>query len=184
LDAPPAYMALMERLYAGDLAVAVAADDGNDGGGGRGGKASAPGSDSITCVNCQAMAAAVEEEEEEGAVARNGNRAANGDGGPVVHGNREDGDESTAPHTGRMTTTIAVTATGGGSGLSRTRQVGSSQRGHVLSLPIRWWRQNLGRQWRWQRRGNSNRKNGGGGNTKAEENLHLRRWILLQGEVN
>jgi hypothetical protein len=114
LDADTAYMAWMERLYAVDLA--VAADDGNDGGGGRGGvKAGAPGGDGIARVNCQSVAAVavVEEEEEEGAVDRDGDRATNGNGGPVAHGDRKDGDKSAAPRTGRMTTTTAATATGG-----------------------------------------------------------------------
>jgi hypothetical protein len=107
-------MARIERLYAVNLA--VAADDGNDGGGGRGGEAGAPRGNDIARVNGQAaaMAAAVEEEEEEGAAYRDGDRVADGDGGPVVHSNREDGDLSTAPRSGRMTTTTAATAVGGG----------------------------------------------------------------------
>jgi hypothetical protein len=106
-------MERMERLYKINLAVAV--DDGNDGGGGWGGKASAPGSNGIACVNCQVVVAAVavEEEEEEGAVDRNGDRAANSNGGPVAHGDCKDGNKSAAPRTGRMTTTTAVKATGG-----------------------------------------------------------------------
>ncbi len=106
-------MAQMERLYAVDLA--VAAYDGNDGGGGRGGKAGAPGGDGIARVNCQAVAvaAAVEEEEEEGVVDHDGNHAADGNRGPVAHGNRKDGNKSAAPRTGRMMTTTAATATGG-----------------------------------------------------------------------
>jgi hypothetical protein len=93
-------MARIERLYVVDLA--VAADDGNEGGGGRGGKAGAPGGDGIAHVNGQAvaMAAAVEEEEEEGAADRDGNRMADGNGGPVAHSNRKDGDGSTAPRSG------------------------------------------------------------------------------------
>jgi hypothetical protein len=93
----------------------VVADDGNDGGGGRGGKSGAPGSNGIARNNCQAVAAAavVEEEEEEGAVDRDGDHAANGNGGPVVHGDRKDGDKSAAPPTGRMTRTTAAAATGG-----------------------------------------------------------------------
>jgi hypothetical protein len=78
LDAPAAYMARMERLYAVDSA--VAADDGNDGGGGRVGKAGAPAGDGITRINCQAVAAAaaVEEEEKEGAVDHDGKTAMGG----------------------------------------------------------------------------------------------------------
>jgi hypothetical protein len=110
LVAAAAYMVQMERLYAVDLAVAV--DDGNDGGGGRGGEAGAPGGDGIARVNGQAAAtaAAVEEEEEEGAADRDGNCAADGDRGPVVHSDREDGNGSAAPRSGRMTTTTAATA--------------------------------------------------------------------------
>jgi hypothetical protein len=113
LDAAAAYMAQMERLYAVDSAVAV--DDGNDGGGGWGGKSGALGGDGIARINCQAVAAvaAVEEEEEEGAVDRDGDHAANGNGGPVAHGNCKDADKSAAPRTGRMTRTTAATATGG-----------------------------------------------------------------------
>jgi hypothetical protein len=109
-----AYMARMERLYAVDSA--VAADNGNDGGGGWEGKAGAPVGNSIARVNGQAAAtaAAVEEEEEEGAADRDGNRVADGNGGPVTHSGREDGDGSAAPLSGRMTTTTAVTAVGGG----------------------------------------------------------------------
>jgi hypothetical protein len=87
------YMAQMERLCAVNLAVAV--DDGNDGGRGREGKAGAPVGDGIARVNGQAAAmaaAVVEEEEEEGAADRDGNRAANGNRGPVAHSDREDGD--------------------------------------------------------------------------------------------
>ncbi len=105
-------MTRMERLYA--VNSAVAAGGGKKGGGGRGGgKAGAPSGDSIARVNCQvvAVAAAVEEEEEEGAMDRNGDRVANGNRGPVAHGNRKDGDKSAAPCTGRMAT--AATATGG-----------------------------------------------------------------------
>ncbi len=84
MDAAAAYMARMERLYAVNLA--VVADDGNDGGGGWGGKTGAPSNDGIARVNCQAVAvaavAAVEEEEEEAAVDRNGNHAADSNGGP------------------------------------------------------------------------------------------------------
>ncbi len=54
-----------------------------------------------------------EEEEEEGVVDCSGDRAADGDGGAVAHRGREDGNGSAAPRTGRMTTTTAVTATGG-----------------------------------------------------------------------
>ncbi len=115
MDAAAAYMAWMERLYTVDLA--VAADDGNDSGRGWGGEAGAPGNGGIACVNCQAVAAAaaaaVEEEEEEGAVDRNGNHAANSDGGTGMHGDRKDGNKSAAPRTGRMTTTTAATAMGG-----------------------------------------------------------------------
>jgi hypothetical protein len=68
----------------------------------------------------------VEEEEEEGAVDRNSNHVADNGGGPVVHGNCKDGNKSTTPRTGRMTTTTAMTAMGGGSGWSCVRQVGSS----------------------------------------------------------
>jgi hypothetical protein len=107
------------RGWRGSTRSAVAADDSNNGGGGRGGKASTPGGKGIARVNCQAVAAAaavaaaVEEEEEEGAVDLNGDRAANGNGGPVAHGNREDGDKSAAPRTGRMMMTTTATATGG-----------------------------------------------------------------------
>ncbi len=73
------------------------------------------------------MAAAVEEEEKEGVVARNGDRAANGNRGTVTHGNRKDGDKSAALCTGRMRTTTAAAATGGGSESSHTRKVVSSQ---------------------------------------------------------
>ncbi len=115
MDATMAYMARMERLYAVDSAVAT--DDGNDGGGGRGGKAGAPGGDRITRINRQAVAAAaVEEEEEEegeGAVARDGDCAADGNRGPVGHRDRKDGNGSAAPRTGRMTTSTAATAMGG-----------------------------------------------------------------------
>ncbi len=87
-------MARMERLYTVDSV--VAADDGNDGGGGREGEAGAPVGDSIARVNGQAAATAAaveeEEEEEEGAADRDGDRAADGDGGPVAHSDREDGD--------------------------------------------------------------------------------------------
>jgi hypothetical protein len=55
----------------------------------------------------------VEEEEEEGAADLDGDRVADGDGGPVTHSDREDGDGSTAPRSGRMTTTTAATAVGG-----------------------------------------------------------------------
>jgi hypothetical protein len=107
-------MGRMERLYTADLAVVV--DDGNNGGGVRGGKASAPGSDGIAHINCQAVAvvvmAAVEEEEGERAVGRDGNCAANGNGGPVAHGDRKDGDKSAAPCNGMMTTTTTATAMG------------------------------------------------------------------------
>ncbi len=89
MDATAAYTGRMERLYAVDSA--VAADDGNDGGGGQGGEAGAPGGDGIARVNGQAaaMAAAVEEEEEEEEeeVDRDGNRAADGDGGPFARSN-------------------------------------------------------------------------------------------------
>ncbi len=112
--AAAAYMALMERLYVVDLA--VAADDGNDGGGGWEGKAGAPRGNGIARVNGQAAAtaAAVEEEEEVGAADRDGDRVADGDGGPVAHSDREDGDGSAAPRSGRMTTTTATIAVGGG----------------------------------------------------------------------
>ncbi len=106
MDAAAAYMARMERLYA--VNSAVAADDGNDGGGGRGGKAGAPSGDGITRVNGQAAAAV----EEEVTVDLDGNRAADSDGGPAAHGDREDGDKSAAPRIGRMTTTTAAKATG------------------------------------------------------------------------
>jgi hypothetical protein len=114
LVAAAAYMAQIERLYAVDSAVAV--DDGNHGGGGRGGEAGAPGGDGIARVNGQAAvtAAAVEEEEEEGAADRDGDRVANGDGGPVAHSDGEDSDGSAAPCSGRMTTTTASTNVGGG----------------------------------------------------------------------
>jgi hypothetical protein len=112
--AATAYMARKERLYAVDLA--VAADDGNDDGGSRGGEAGAPGGDGIACVNGQAAAtaAAVEEEQEEGAADHDGDRMADGNGGPVAHSDRKDGDGSAAPRSGRMTTTTATTAVGGG----------------------------------------------------------------------
>jgi hypothetical protein len=114
LDAAKAYMERMERLCTIDSA--VAADNGNDGSGGWGVEAGALGGNGITHVNCQAgaaAAAAVEEEEEEGAVDCDGDRAANGNGGPIALGNHEDGNKSTAPRTGRMTRTAATTATGG-----------------------------------------------------------------------
>ncbi len=113
MDASAAYMVRMgKRLYAVDLA--VAADDGNDGIGGGGGKANAIGGNGIARVNGQAMAAAaVEEEAEEGAVDRDDNCTANGNGGPVMHGDHKDGNGSAAPCTRRMTMTTAATATGG-----------------------------------------------------------------------
>ncbi len=113
MDAAVAFMAQMERLYTVNLAVAV--DEGNDGGGGRGGKAGAPSGNGIACINCQVVVvtAAVEEEEEEGVVDRDGNHMANGNRGPVVHGNLKDGNKSAAPRTRRMTTTTAMTAMGG-----------------------------------------------------------------------
>ncbi len=94
---------------------AVAADDGNDGGGSRGVEAGAPGGDGIARVYGQAAAtaAAVEEEQEEGAADCDGDRMADGDGGPVVHSDREDGNGSAAPCSGRMTMTTAATAVGG-----------------------------------------------------------------------
>jgi hypothetical protein len=46
-------------------------------------------------------------------VDRDGNRVADSYGGPISHGDREDGDKSAAPRTGRMMTTTAATATGG-----------------------------------------------------------------------
>ncbi len=55
----------------------------------------------------------MEEEEEEGAADLDGNCVADGNGGPVTHSDREDGDGSAAPHSGRMTTTTAATAVGG-----------------------------------------------------------------------
>jgi hypothetical protein len=114
LVAAAAYMARMERLYAVDSAVAV--DDGNDDGGGRGVEAGAPVGDGIARVNGQAtaMAAAVEEEEEEGAADRDGECVTDGDGGPVAHKDRKDGNGSAAPRSRRMTTTTASTAVGGG----------------------------------------------------------------------
>jgi hypothetical protein len=113
LVAAAAYMARIERLYAVDSA--VVADDGNGGGGGRGGEAGAPRGDGIARVNGQAAATvAAVEEEEEGAADRNGNRVADGDGGPITHSDREDGDGSAAPRSGRMTTTTPATAVGGG----------------------------------------------------------------------
>ena len=115
MDAAMAYMERMERLYMIDLA--VAADDGNKGGRGWGDEAGAPGSNSIACIDCQAVAvaaAAVEEkEEEEGAVYQDSNHSANNNGGPVLQSNRKDGNKSAAPRTGRMTTATAATATGG-----------------------------------------------------------------------
>jgi hypothetical protein len=106
-------MAREERLYA--VNSAVAADDGNDGGGSRGVEAGAPGGDGIARIYGQAaaMAAAVEEEQKEGAADRDGDRMADSKGGPVAHSDREDGDGSAAPRSGRMTTTTAVTAVGG-----------------------------------------------------------------------
>jgi hypothetical protein len=59
-----------------------------------------------------AAAVVEEEEEEEGAVDRDDDRAAEGNGGPVAHGDREDGNGSAVLRTGRMTTTTAATATG------------------------------------------------------------------------
>jgi hypothetical protein len=55
-----------------------------------------------------ATAAAVEEEEEEGAADSDGDRAADGNGGPVTHNDRKDGDGSAAPCSGRMTTTTTA----------------------------------------------------------------------------
>ncbi len=52
-----------------------------------------------------AAVAAVEEEEEQGAVDCDGDRAADGNRGPVAHGDREDGDGSAALRAGRTTTT-------------------------------------------------------------------------------
>jgi hypothetical protein len=66
-----------------------------------------------------AVMAMVEEEEEQGAVDCDGDRAADGDMGPVAHGDREDGDGSTAVCAGRMTTTTGTADVGGGSGTYR-----------------------------------------------------------------
>jgi hypothetical protein len=106
LVAAAAYMARMERLYV--VNSAVAADDGSDGGGCREGEAGAPGGDGITRVNGQAAATAAaveeeEEEEEEEAVDCDGNHAADGNGGTVVHSDRKDGNGNPAPCSGRMT---------------------------------------------------------------------------------
>jgi hypothetical protein len=175
LDAAAAYMARMEKLYTVDLAVAV--DDGNDGVGGRGGKAGAPGSDGIARVNCQAVAAvavvAVEEEEEEGVVDRNGDRAADGDGGPVAQGDHEDGDKSAAPCTGRMTTTTAPTAIGivprkASWIIATTARPIATNPAVVAKLGAA-----VAAAAAAEVAGTAKEKNGGGGNTKAEENLHL-----------
>ncbi len=158
--------------------LAVAADDGNGGGGGWGGEAGAPGGGGIACVNCQAVvaAAAVEEEEEEGAVDRDGNRAADGDEGPVVHSDRKGGDKSAAPRTGGwrqgpprqpwggigiilreaswiIVTTARLTATH----LAVAAKLGTAAAAAAAAEVA----------------GTETEKNGGGGNTKAEENLHL-----------
>ncbi len=68
----------------------------------RGGEAGAPGGKGIAHVNGQAaaVAALAAEEEEEGAADRDGDRAADGDGGPVAHGNRKDSDGSATPRAG------------------------------------------------------------------------------------
>ncbi len=102
MDAATAYMAWTERLYALDLA--VVANNGNNGSGGWGGKAGAPGGNGIARANCQEVAAsaAVEEEEEEGAVDHDGNARLVTTGGAVAHGDRKDGNKSTAPCTGRI----------------------------------------------------------------------------------
>ncbi len=133
MDAAAAYMERMERLYAVDLAVAV--DNSNDGSGGWGGKAGAPGGNGIARVNCQAVLAAVavaveeeEEEEEEGMVDCDGNRAANGNGGPVLHGDCKDSDKSATPRTLHWEddNDNRRDSHRGGSGSSRARQVESS----------------------------------------------------------
>jgi hypothetical protein len=60
------------------------------------------------------MAAMVEEVEEEGVANRDGNCVADGGRGPIAHSDREDGNRSAAPRSGRMTTTTTATAVGGG----------------------------------------------------------------------
>jgi hypothetical protein len=176
LDAAAAYMARMERLNA--VNSAVAADDGNDSGGGQGGEAGAPGGNGIARVNCQAVvvAAAVEEEEEEGAVDRDGDHAANSDGGPVAHGDREDGDKSAAPRTGRMTTTTAATATGGIRIVPRKASwiIATTAR-PIATIPAVAAKLGMAvaAAAAAEAAGTATEKNGGGGNTKAEENLHL-----------
>ncbi len=59
------------------------------------------------------VVAVVVEEEEEGAVDRNGNCTANGDGGPIAHSDCKDGDRSAAPRTRRTMMATTATATGG-----------------------------------------------------------------------
>ncbi len=176
MDAAAAYMAWMERLYMVNLA--VVAEDNKDGSRGRGGKASPPGGDGIARINCQAVAAAVavEEEEEEGAVDRDGDRMADGDGRPVAHSDCKDGDKSATPRTGRMMMTIAATATGGIGIIPRkaiwiiamtaqpitTGPAVAQKLGTAVAAAAAE-----------EAAGTATEKNGGGGNTKAEENLHL-----------
>ncbi len=176
MDAAAAYMMRMERLYAVDLV--VAADDGNNGGGGQGGEASTPNGNSIARVDCQAVAAAavVEVEEEEGAVDRDGDRTENCNGGPVAHGDCKDGNKSAAPCTGRMTTTTAATAMGGigivlckaswiivttacpiATNLAVAAKLGTAVAAAAAA----------------ETAGTATEINGGGGNMKAEDNLHL-----------
>ncbi len=176
MDAATAYMMPIERLYAVDLV--VAADDGNNGGGGQGGEAGTPDGNSIARVNCQAVAVAavVEEEEKEGAVDRDGDRAANCNGGAVAHGDRKDGNKSAAPCTGRMTTTTATTATGGiGIVLCKASWIIVTTACPIATNPAV--AVKLGTAVAAaavaEIAGTATEKDGGGGNMKAEDNLHL-----------
>jgi hypothetical protein len=97
--------------------------------GGWGGKAGAPGGNGIAHINGQAVVMAVavavgtgvvgataeeeEEKEEEGLADCNVDRAAEGDGGTVTHGDRKDGKRSVAPRTRMMTMMTTAAATGG-----------------------------------------------------------------------
>ncbi len=179
MDAAAAYIKRMERFYVIDSA--VAADDGNDGGRGWGGEASAPGGDSIARVNCQAVVgdAVVEEEEEEGAVDRDGDRMANSNRGPVTHSNRKDGNKSATPCTGRMTTTTAATATGGdqdrpAQGKMDHRDDGVSDcTDPAVAVKLGMAVAAVAAAAAAEAVGTAMEENGGGGNTNAEENLHL-----------
>jgi hypothetical protein len=111
-----------------------------------GGEAGALGGDGIARINGQAVAtaAAVEEEEEEGAADRDGDRAADGDGGPDAHNDRKDSDGSTAPRTGRMTKTTAATAVGGGAAAIPEVLLRDSRRHRSSSRRRMWSRLRLG----------------------------------------